>query len=114
MTSIEKVSITPQIKKLCACSFYICKKLKKVDISPDSNLQIIESDAFCSTAIESLYIPRFVSNIGDLAFNKCFYLSIIEIDENSEMKKFNKATLCPFKVTIIMASCKLKDIFINK
>ena len=66
------------------------------------------------TAIGGLYIPRFVNDIGNLAFSKCFNLSIIEIDENSEMKKLNTMIFWPFKETIIMASCKLKEIIITK
>ena len=107
---INCVSIPPHIKQICSNSFMICEDLEFVNITDDSELQVIENDSFCFTSICDFYIPRHVKNIGDGAFANCGMLQIIEIDVNSELKFFGINMIYNSPIVIIMAPSNLKDI----
>lgn len=64
-STIEKVFIPPHLTKIGISSFCMCQKLRQVEISPDSQLQIIEKNAFMYSGIESLTLPSSVSVFKD-------------------------------------------------
>ena len=77
-SKIQKVSISPNISRICSFAFKGCKHLKIVEIPANSNLQTIENGAFESTNIESIIIPPNVSQIMRNAFFFCENLLIVE------------------------------------
>ena len=81
--------------------------LKKIEFADDSKLQIIDDYAFYNTSIESISIPSHVNQIGKCAFG-CFFLNIIEFDENLEIESINQSIFhnC---FSIIMVSVNLID-----
>ena len=66
--------------------------LKKVEIPPNSNLQIIEIRAFSVSNIEEIYIPPNVSKICEGAFYKCKNLKKVEIPTKSNLQTIEKCT----------------------
>ena len=86
---VEKIFIHSQITKICSGAFYSCDKLNHVKIPHDSELQIIEKEAFGLSKIKSFNIPSKVTKF-DEAFSHCFELLIIEIDENTEINSIDK------------------------
>lgn len=92
--SITNVSIPHQITIISNSSFSDCHSLSKVEIPQNSQLQIIENEAFAGSAIESIFIPSKVKEIGDTIFSECFNLLIIEFGENSEISSLEKLTFC--------------------
>ena len=53
-SKIERITIPHHITSIGQNAFSFIKKLKKVDISKNSELKIIEKHAFASTSIKSL------------------------------------------------------------
>lgn len=88
--NIKFAEIPNFIKCISSCAFNLCKKLRKVVISENSELEIIECSAFCGSAIESFTIPYHVTQIGESAFSYCKNLRKIEIHKNSKLKKIDK------------------------
>ena len=83
---IKEISISSNIKKISSYAFDNCQKLIKVDISPNSNLQTIESNAFQYSNIKQIFIPSKVSKICENAFYRCMNLIKIEIPPNSNLQ----------------------------
>ena len=54
---IEEVIIPTNIKIISSYSFEKCTNLHKIEISPESQLRIIERNAFSETNIETIFIP---------------------------------------------------------
>ena len=65
---IQEISIPSNIKKISSYAFDNCQKLIKVYISPNSNLQTIESNAFQYSNIKQIFIPSKVSKICEKHF----------------------------------------------
>lgn len=85
-SSIISIIIPPSVKKIGKLAFYDCAQLNHVEISHDSDLQIIEKDAFSSSSIKSFFIPSHILQIDNSAFYRCENLKLIEIDENINQK----------------------------
>ena len=83
-------------------AFAFCKQLRRIEISKESMLQIIEEFAFAKSSIESITIPREVINIKKCAFSCCSQLQIIEIDENSKLVSIDQDWLHETKNAILM------------
>lgn len=60
--NIKEVSIPSFIKKIGSNAF---------TFSEDAHLESIENDAFSDSSIESIMIPKSVTNIGEFAFMNC-------------------------------------------
>ena len=69
---IQEISIPSNIKIISSYAFENCNNLRKVEISPNSNLQIIGPHAFTDSNIESIFIPSKVSIICTEAFVRCY------------------------------------------
>ena len=61
-----------------------------IDISPDSELEEIESDAFYYTYLKCFYIPPSVTSVECGAFIKCYNLMLFELDENVNMSAIDE------------------------
>ena len=83
---IEEAIIPSNIKVISAFSFSFCKKLKKVEFSENSNMQIIERFAFSGAQIEKISIPASVTKICERAFLCCSLLEKVEIPKNSSLQ----------------------------
>ena len=60
---IKEISIPSNIKIISSYAFDRHKNITKVDISPNSNLQTIESDAFSFSTIEEIFIHFLILEI---------------------------------------------------
>ena len=84
--SIKEISIQSNIKIISSYAFHDCNNLKKVEISPNSNLQTIESCAFSCSSIEEIFIPPKVSKICKNTFSDSYDLKKVEFSPNSNLK----------------------------
>lgn len=73
------------IKIIGSNAFDGCCLLTSVEIPENSELQIIESNAFHQTNINKIFIPRHLKKIGNSAFVVNKKLKRIEFAENSEI-----------------------------
>ena len=96
---VEEINIPSYIHCIHDCSFQWCQKLKKVNFSRDSQLQIIQKCAFEYSGLESICIPAKVSSISTEAFKECRNLKTVEFSPNSEICDIIE----PFSFTAIEA-----------
>lgn len=78
-------------------AFYL-SKIKDVFFSDDSELKLIEKEAFTNCSIQSISIPVHVTEIGDKAFYNSSRFKNIHFSDNSELKTIGVAS---FSSTII-------------
>ena len=83
--NIKTVTIPSFIKIIGPYAFEMCKKLKEVDISIDSKLEIIDKYAFKCSSIEKFCTPPCLKKICFSAFSLCDNLNYINIPSNSEL-----------------------------
>lgn len=83
---IERAVIPSFIKKIGSYSFHCCKKLEKIEMPENCELEIIGDHSFSFTSIESIKIPPHVKRITWKTFHSCQNLKKIEIPENSELE----------------------------
>ena len=69
-TKLTSVSLPDALTSVPASAFKGCSSLEKVDISENSELQSIGSNAFQNSALTQIYIPKNVTSIGSGAFNR--------------------------------------------
>lgn len=81
---IEKVTIPDSIKIIKGYAFQDCNQLVEVEISPNSNLQIIEDNAFELVPIQKFTILPHLTEIGPSAFADS-KIQTIEIPPNSKL-----------------------------
>lgn len=81
---IEKVTIPDSIKIIKGYAFQSCSQLVEVEISPNSNLQIIEDSAFEFVPIQKFTILPHLTEIGPSAFADS-KIQTIEIPPNSKL-----------------------------
>lgn len=99
-SSIEEISIPSSVVKIAG--FNDCKKLKKVFIPLDSNLEKIDDFAFSNSAISSIIITSKVSMFGNKAFYNCKFLKVVEFMENSNLKSIDLSIFTGSKPIIYM------------
>ncbi|KAK8865151.1 hypothetical protein M9Y10_010685 [Tritrichomonas musculus] len=63
--SIEEIVIPSHITKICEGTFHSCYDLQKIEFQQNSELQIIEKDAFYRTSFNDLLIPSTVTELKD-------------------------------------------------
>ncbi|KAK8852946.1 hypothetical protein M9Y10_017942 [Tritrichomonas musculus] len=83
---IEEISIPANVTKICHNAFGDCENLRRVEIPKNSNLKIIERDAFRETKIEEIFIPASVTKICYSAFLGCSNLRKVELPTNSNLQ----------------------------
>ena len=79
---IKEISIPSHIKIISSYAFQCCFNLTKIEILPNSNLQIIGKFAFYQTKIKEIYFPA----------------SLMELNRNwcSKIRYLTKITISPF------------------
>ncbi len=70
--AVTSVTIPDSVAEIANNSFYNCTDLVSVQIGQNSALEVIGRNAFSGCrALENMYIPSGVTQIGDSAFNNC-------------------------------------------
>ncbi|KAK8840051.1 hypothetical protein M9Y10_030984 [Tritrichomonas musculus] len=87
---IESIFIPSNVIEIGKGAFSCCDNLQHAEISPDSKLQIIETDAFACSPIESIFIPPLVTQISNGSFLCCEKLRHVEIPPDSRLEKIEK------------------------
>lgn len=62
-TFIESISIPPSVLRIGKEVFQECNRLKEINFTKDSQLKIIEENAFANSVLESISIPPHVIKI---------------------------------------------------
>ena len=111
-TSIESFYIPSHLKEIGKCAFNDCSKLQKIEVSMNSQLQVIGKSAFANSEIESFIIPSNVKQIEKKTFYSCKNLRNLEIQSDSklqsiEMDAFNKTQI--EKIYIPSSIIELKE-----
>lgn len=75
-----KYTIPDSVTVIGRGSFNNCRTLKEIVIPP--SVRVIQRNAFAHTALESVYIPDSVEEIGDLCFYSCKSLQSIRMSES--------------------------------
>lgn len=83
--SIKSIKIPQHVKEIHEYVFAKCD-LEEIDFSDNSELEIIEDTAFEYTLIQYIVIPPTVTKMSENSFQNCNNLSVIFIDENSDLK----------------------------
>lgn len=99
---IENILIPPFIKQIASYAFERCNKLKFIEFTEDSQLQLIEKYAFLSTSIEKIIIPSNVIRIDKFAFAQCSNLKEINFSQESKLKEIGSFA---FSITSIESIC---------
>lgn len=96
--NIQGISLPPTIKTISSYCFNSCRNLKNVTI-PDG-VGKIENYSFNETAIEELYTPDSVTEIGNRAFSYCYFLKKIRTHDNIKVltASFQGALIKNFKI----------------
>lgn len=89
--NVTNVKIPSFIKIIDANAFDNCRNLVNVEISKDSELEIIEKLAFAFCPIEKFFIPSHLKIIGSSVFHFCLKLKEIEFTEDSELEKIGES-----------------------
>lgn len=85
---IVKAVIPSSIKRISSCSFNSCMQLETVEIPENSQLEIIESDAFNCSSIKSIQITSKVSTIEEGWCTFTFYLNSVSISPKNRYFKY--------------------------
>lgn len=67
--TIQNITIPPNIRRIGQYAFSYCNCNQKVELRPDSKLEIISPNAFYRSSIEHLKIPQHVTQICNDAFS---------------------------------------------
>lgn len=87
---IETAVIPSFIKRISPYAFEFCWQLKEVKFSENSNLKVIDENAFSNSSLESILIPSHVSKIAKGAFYFCEELKRVQFQGNSELLLIDK------------------------
>lgn len=89
LRDIENAVIPSHIKTIKPYTFEYCQELISVELSENSELEIIDDFAFMLSSIEKIKIPKSLKYIGDNSFRSTS-LETIEFPENSELISIGK------------------------
>ena len=82
---VSSVEIPSFIEIIGPYSFELCTNLQKVKIPNDSQIRIINRNAFAQSSIKKIKFPPHLTHIFEFAFSDCRNLKEIKIPENSEL-----------------------------
>ena len=88
-SNLQNIEIPLSIKTIAPFAVKYCDNLHDVTISPNSNLQLIDNDAFNHSYIHNIYIPSNVVKIGKRSFQSCPNLNI-EFSHYSKLEIIEK------------------------
>ena len=116
MPNIEEAVIPAQISIIKESSFsssHRNKKLKSIKFEANSELKIIEKQAFDDAEIEDLLIPASVEKIGCESFLSNFKLKSVRFPSNSKLKEISYSAFrnCKFESISIPASVEYLEAF---
>ena len=105
---LESVEMCDSIMTIGACSFDMCKKLKKVTLS--KNLKKIEEGAFSSTGLQNIYLPQKLQCIGSDAFSGS-ELKKVTIPNSVTMLKMQSFSYCEKLKKVVLSNniTKIED-----
>lgn len=122
--NIKFAYIFPLIKIIVISCFNGCNDLQKIEIPFDSNLKIIDRNAFAYSGLEEIQIPSSLTTINKFAFYSCNLLKKVVIRFDSELQSIDESAFSysnissffvPPKVTMIhqytFENCEKLQIF---
>lgn len=83
---IEEANIPDFVKIIGPLSFTKCKQLRTVHFTENSQLTIIDIDAFSDSSLQSIIIPKSVTQIKANAFSNCKFQNIV-FPEDSQLRE---------------------------
>lgn len=83
--------IFPLIKIIAISCFNGCNDLQKIEIPFDSNLKIIDRNAFDYSGLEEIQIPSSLTTINKFAFYSCNLLKKVVIRFDSELQSIDES-----------------------
>lgn len=83
-TKLECFYLPPQITRICEGAFINCEKMTQFEIPPNSELEVIEKDAFSGSSIKRLLIPSKVSEIQDNWYSFPLYFEEMTLMPNNK------------------------------
>lgn len=101
--NIKKARIPSFINRIAPYAFDECKQLVEVIFTDNSELQIIDKNAFSNTLIETITIPSSVKEICEKAFINCSKLKKVIFQNDSELELIGKNAF---------SECAIENIFI--
>lgn len=84
VSMIKSIKIPSSVTRICEGAFSMCERLIKVEIEDNSNLKVIEKDAFLASSIESLSIPSNIIELKNEWCNGTYYLNDVKVIPNGE------------------------------
>lgn len=93
--NIKRIRIPSFIKRISSCAFEYCIDLISVEFESDSQLEIMEENAFSVISIGSITIPSSVPRIEKSCFDKCSKLKRVDFLPGSRLvfNSFNLASI---------------------
>jgi hypothetical protein len=111
----ELTVVIPRHRQVLSAScFSYCKSFPSISFERDSELTIIESNAFSFSSLKSITIPRHVQVLRSECFSYCRSLSSISFEQESELtiiesRAFSfstlKSVIIPRRVGIVHPEC---------
>lgn len=84
--SVDKIFFPRHLKIIGAHAFTANKKLRRVEFAENSEIDVIDENAFVNSNIEYIEIPRSVKQINNDAFNCCMHLKRVDFQQNSQIQ----------------------------
>lgn len=109
-SSIERIFIPSFISHVGQSAFDRCKKLKTVEISRDTKLEVIEKELFMFTSIEKFIVPLSVKKICENSFSYCSKLRKIEIQKESKLEVIQKDAFSCSPIESILIPSTVKEL----
>lgn len=100
-SQLKTVSIPDTVSKIGRNAFYGCSSLTGIDLS--DNIKIISEEAFKTTGLTALILPKKLKYIGDGAFNNCIHLTEIAIPNGTESIGTDAFGFCQKLTTVKLA-----------
>ena len=93
----------PDFIKTLGYHMFHDSKIKKFEISESNTIESIGNEIFAFSAIQMIYIPKYVESIDGSAFMSCYYLNEINIHpDNTNFHVINKTMILdPYEKALI-------------
>lgn len=108
--NIQHAKIPSYIKIINPFVFQTCKKLKKVEFTSDSNLNMIKSYAFTYSSIVEFSVPSQLIDIGPNAFASCKNLVFLEMPNDSKLQTIHCNAFCQTSIQCLKIPPSVENI----